>query len=56
MIEMSLEKMKGINELGRKNIWTKAKIFPLVEEPDRKSVIEIFVKTNNPKRIKFKSL
>jgi hypothetical protein len=56
MIEMSLEKMKGINKLGRKNIWIKAKIFPPLEEPERKSAIKIFVKINDPEMIKFRSL
>jgi hypothetical protein len=42
MIEMSLEKMKGINKLGRKNVWNKAKLFPPLEELERKSAFNFF--------------
>jgi hypothetical protein len=42
MIEMSLEKMKGINKLGRKNVWNKAKLFPPLEEQERKSAFNFF--------------
>jgi hypothetical protein len=56
VIEMSFEKMKSIIKLGRKSIWIKAKKFPPLEEPNRKYVIKIFVKINDPTMSKFKSL
>ena len=42
--------------MGRKNVQNKAKLFPPLEEPKRKSAFKIFVKINEPKMIKFKSL
>ena len=50
---MSLKEMKGIINLGGKNICNKAKLFPPLEEPARKTAFKILVKTDEQKMIKF---
>jgi hypothetical protein len=56
MINISLEKVKGIDQLGRKSVYNKTKLIPPLEELEGKSSSEIFVKFYEPEMIKFRCL